>query len=225
MNYFGHAAVAARYSQDPLVALGAMLPDFVGFLRWPLPPLSDASLSVGVALHHATDRVFHRTPTFVSLNRAASEKLAALSVARGPARATAHVGVEMLLDACLAARRESCTAFRCALDEASGDHVRRALALPAQHHQRLLNVVRAIRERGAEVWSSEPSIVAQRLARTFATRPRLRLDDSVLPLVECWLESAYLEVQARSIDLEDELHRGLASEWSDPGKSGAATAG
>lgn len=106
VNFFGHAAVAswlgdAATVAGPGVALGAMLPDFAGMIRARLAVADDAAIARGVALHHATDAAFHGLPATLALMRELDERLARGGCARGPRRAVAHVGVELLLDGVL----------------------------------------------------------------------------------------------------------------------------
>ncbi|MBK9029986.1 MAG: hypothetical protein IPL61_01385 [Myxococcales bacterium] len=116
MNFFGHAAVASWHSAEPGVALGAMLPDFATMCGARLGPQDDAAIAAGVDLHHATDAAFHRAPVVVGLFREAEARLTARGVRRGPTRACAHVGVELLLDGVLLPEPAYQRAFRAGLD-------------------------------------------------------------------------------------------------------------
>lgn len=101
MNYFGHAAVASWCEPAGGSALGAMLPDFATMSRARLAEPSDADVARGIALHHETDRVFHQQPPVLALMRELDDRLARAGCARGPRRAVAHIGVELLLDGVL----------------------------------------------------------------------------------------------------------------------------
>lgn len=101
MNFFGHAAVASWYGDAAAVALGAMLPDFEAMCGARIAAVDDAGVGEGVALHHATDAVFHVAAPVRALFGEAERRLAARGVRRGPMRAAAHVGVELLLDGVL----------------------------------------------------------------------------------------------------------------------------
>jgi hypothetical protein len=108
VNFFGHAAVASwSIAGEPGRALGAMLPDFATMCRTRLdaPPSvgapNDDTVAAGVDLHHATDAAFHTLAPVTALMRELDERLAALGCARGPRRAVAHIGVELLLDGVL----------------------------------------------------------------------------------------------------------------------------
>ncbi len=104
MNYFGHAAVASwetRGDELGRVALGAMLPDFSVMSGARITSGGDPQIDRGVALHHATDAVFHTAPAVTGLFRETEARLVARGCRRGPTRAAAHVGVELLLDGVL----------------------------------------------------------------------------------------------------------------------------
>jgi hypothetical protein len=114
VNFFGHAAVAswglAPSAGEPTVAttdasgrvLGAMLPDFATMSGARLAePHDDDAVTTGIALHHATDAAFHRLAPVLALMRELDEHLDRLGCARGPRRAVAHIGVELLLDGVL----------------------------------------------------------------------------------------------------------------------------
>ena len=118
MNYFGHAAVASwRASRDELpgLALGAMLPDFAGMSGARIASTTDASIQRGIDVHHDTDAVFHHAPAVLALFRDAEARLTALGCRRGPTRAAAHVGVELLLDGTLLDDRAHRDAYTAAL--------------------------------------------------------------------------------------------------------------
>ena len=101
VNFFGHAAVASWTSSAPGVVFGAMLPDFSTMSGARVESTADADVTAGIALHHATDAAFHTLPVVTGLMRELDERLARLGCARGPRRAVAHIGVELLLDGVL----------------------------------------------------------------------------------------------------------------------------
>ena len=102
MNYFGHAAVASWTSARARRRCSARCCPTsrrcaaVGSTR-----SRDAAIAAGVALHHATDGAFHELPAVTGLMRELDDRLAAAGCARGPRRAVAHIGVELLLDGVL----------------------------------------------------------------------------------------------------------------------------
>jgi len=104
VNFFGHAAVASWASVSPVppgVVLGAMLPDFATMCGGRIDAADQADVTDGIALHHATDAVFHQLPVVTGLMRELDEQLVRGQCARGPRRAVAHIGVELLLDGTL----------------------------------------------------------------------------------------------------------------------------
>jgi hypothetical protein len=98
VNFFGHAAVASWSNAAPGVVLGAMLPDFATMCGGRIAAAADVEVTRGIALHHATDGAFHTLPVVTGLMRELDDQLAARACARGPRRAAAHIGVELLLD-------------------------------------------------------------------------------------------------------------------------------
>jgi acyl carrier protein phosphodiesterase len=106
VNYFGHAAVASwpeLGEPSPGTSLGAMLPDFATMCGARLAEPTDPAIAAGIALHHRTDGVFHKAAPVLALMRELDDRLSALGCARGPRRAVAHIGTELLLDATLLA--------------------------------------------------------------------------------------------------------------------------
>ncbi|CAN5889645.1 hypothetical protein BH11MYX3_BH11MYX3_40450 [soil metagenome] len=101
MNYFGHAAVASWRDGRGGLPLGAMLPDFSMMCGARIAGSDDEDVANGIALHHTTDAVFHRAPVVTGLMRELAARLERGGCARGPRRAAAHIGVELLLDGVL----------------------------------------------------------------------------------------------------------------------------
>ena len=169
MNYFGHAAVASWYSPDPGVVLGAMLPDFSTMSGARIAAADDASVARGIDLHHHTDGVFHPLAPVLALMRELDKHLADAGCARGPRRAVAHIGVELLLDGVLVGNAAFRTAYAAALahDPSSlrfkndGDDARMSALL------------RRLRGYGVPDDLQRPDAIVQRLARMLAHRPML----------------------------------------------------
>ena len=169
MNFFGHAAVASWRDESGATALGAMLPDFATMCRARLAEPADAGIAAGIDLHHATDAAFHQLPSVTALMRELDERLVRGGCARGPRRAVAHIGTELLLDGVLvedAGYRES-YARGLAHDESG---VRwRDVDAPA----RFAMLLARLRSHGAPDDLREPAAVTQRLHRMLAHRPLL----------------------------------------------------
>jgi len=119
VNYFGHAAVASGAflgtASSPGKSLGSMLPDFATMIGARLADAVDPDVAAGIALHHATDAAFHQAAPVLDLMRELDDRLGELGCARGPRRATAHIGTELLLDATLLAEEPYRASFLAAL--------------------------------------------------------------------------------------------------------------
>lgn len=218
MNFFGHAALAATHFRDqrPLpsaselstLCAGAMLPDFVGMLRLSRPELSDAVLARGVRFHHQTDEVFHELPAFVRLSREAFAWLSARGLPRGPSRAVAHIGVEMLLDEVFASDASAREQYRAALRVPLG--TRLSFPIPPDA-ERLAGLQRTLLERAETAFPASPELVAQRIRRTLAGRPRLATDDTAEELLARWVATTRPSVQSEGAEVFAALRRRLAN--------------
>jgi len=171
MNFFGHAAVAswARHTAGtPGVVLGAMLPDFATMCGGRIEGADDAEVTAGIALHHATDGVFHQLPVVTGLMRELDDHLVHGQCARGPRRAVAHIGVELLLDGTL-----------------TDDPAYRATYLSGLWHQPVLRwrdpatgprfeqLLERLRAYGVPEDLRQPASIVTRLQRILAHRPLL----------------------------------------------------
>jgi hypothetical protein len=175
VNYFGHAAVASWTTREPVVLLGAMLPDVATMCGARLAPgeaQADAAVGRGIALHEATDAAFHRLPAATALMRELDDRLEAAGCARGPRRAVAHVGTELLLDGVYVDDPEFRAAYLegIAAEPAAvawrGDEDGVASA-------RLAVVLGRMRGYGVPDDLRDPELVTQRLARILGPRPLL----------------------------------------------------
>jgi hypothetical protein len=194
MNFFGHAAVAASHfsaeANPPgarelaTLCAGAMLPDFIGMLRLSRPVLGDELLTRGVAFHHRTDEVFHDLPSFHRLSRQAFAWLSERQLPRGPARAVAHIGIEMLLDEVLAKERPARDAYLSALEVPIGAML--TFATPADA-ERLAALQKALLGRSATDRAPAAELVAERIVRTLSGRPRLATDEAGQLLLGGWV--------------------------------------
>lgn len=194
MNFFGHAALAAGHFEsrglEPAalarLCTGAMLPDFVGMLRLSRPEVRDDALARGVAFHHLTDHAFHDLRSFHELSQRTFAWLSERQLPRGPARAVAHVGIEMLLDEVMAEAPEAREAYLAALLVPLGT----ALYFePAGDLERFEKLRRTLYER-ATPHRVAPRLFAQRIRRTLEHRPRLATDDAGESLLAEWVHTA-----------------------------------
>lgn len=206
VNFFGHATVASWRSSDPSFVLGAMLPDFAAMIRARVPVVAGAPLERGVAFHHETDDVFHDTVAFRELTARAFIELTSAGVGRGAARAAAHVGIEILLDGVLADEREARHAYRHALEHAPTC----TLEWQSQgEHAAYTALIEGMRARGVSRSHCAPEVVAFRVERALAGRPRLALEAGEAKRIERWAERARHAVRDGAPSIVAEL-RALA---------------
>lgn len=173
MNYFGHALVASWRGAAPATTLGAMLPDFATMCGGKLASAQAPLVDVGLALHHATDAAFHNLPAVVGLMRELDHRLDELGCARGPRRAVAHVGVELLLDGVLVDDEVARAAYATAI---AGD-VEVAWDSGAERFAMLRDRLRTY---GVPDDLKSPTSIAQRLQRILMHRPLLKPNDADL---------------------------------------------
>jgi hypothetical protein len=214
MNFFSHAAVARRFSEDPEFVLGAMLPDFASMLGARLPEVTHETLARGVRFHHVTDHAFHDLEAFRMLSREAHTELRERGLGRGSARAVAHVGIEILLDITLGQSAPAQDAYLSGLEAGLHHDLAALLAWPARECERLRDLLETLRSRGV-VLDTSSAIVVERIKRTLARRPRLALGDDDPPRVFDWVEQARTRVvrstPALVASLHVELERRLAN--------------
>lgn len=218
MNFFGHAALAASHFSErpprlgvdllPTVCLGAMLPDFLGMLRLGRPTIHDASLATGVAFHHGTDEVFHELPGFQRLSRQAFAWLSQQHMPRGPARAVAHMGIEMLLDEVMADDDAARDAYCAALEVPLAPLL--DFASPTDG-ERLAGLQQALLTRGARQLRPPAALVADRIRRSLAGRPRLATDDAGQVLLGSWVTATRPLVTAEAPEVLATLRARLAN--------------
>jgi hypothetical protein len=187
VNWYAHALAAERHSPDPRCVLGAMLPDFASALRLRLAPPREGALALGCRLHVAADAAFHRAPEFLALVAAGRAALEAAGVARGPARAAAHVGVELRLDGWLARRHGRSAAFAAALALAADLAEDAALFRPAPAPARWRALCARLAAGELPEGYDCPARAALGVERALAGRARLALSTGERARVERWL--------------------------------------
>jgi hypothetical protein len=204
MNYFGHAAVANLRTASSRFVLGAMLPDLVMMAGVAAPrTFLDQDLNLGLLFHIETDALFHNTRAFIELNRRALSDLRARGVSRGPARACAHIGVEMWIDAELAKDDDTHFAYRSALQQiAHSRHV--LLPLPEEESERAVQLCEHLLTAGRGVFQPSAERFAFRLARTLSTRPPLAPSAEELRVIADYL-STFTDASERCAELMEEL--------------------
>lgn len=212
MNFFSHAVVAARRSEDPRWILGSMLPDFVSMAGLRLASVhGDRPLERGVAFHHACDDAFHGAPLFIELMERAREELERDGLDSGPAMAIGHVGVELLLDGHLVARDGVSKTYRYAMDEAADVAVllRFDGITPEQGEARWRQLCQRLVSAPVPQRYTEPAFVADRLIFILATRPRLAVPFGREPLVFDWAHRAAPKVAASAEALFEQVESRL----------------
>ncbi len=208
MNLVGHVAVAVRDTPTaaPPYLLGCMLPDLAAMARLRIGP-APGELGGGVAFHHATDAAFHSSRWFNRHNQSLRDHLLEAGVDRGPARACAHAGLEMLLDGELAA------------DPLVSDAVARAFT--SVHRPPTAAVVRdLVAEDSRGEWSQRltmigesldplsyrsPDVVAHRLHRMTSGRTRIELHAAQIPVVAAVLAAYRPDALADAFAVVDEV--------------------
>lgn len=192
MNYFGHAALAVLKGAPTAFVLGAMVPDLLQMTgkatverRRPEDPLSD--LQAGIEFHFETDRLFHDTKTFLELNQRALSQFRQAGISRGPTRAGAHLGVEMLFDSELVRSQEYSEGYLASLEYGVSSHELGELYGSAGETARLLCA--HLLERGVNVHTRDPERLSYRILRTLEGRPRLSPTKSEARLMANLLDS------------------------------------
>lgn len=206
MNLGGHIAVARRLSPDPAVWLGAALPDVGAMGRFNL--LGDkpvGAIAEGIAVHHATDDVFHSHDWFKEHQSVLFGRLAAAGIRRGAARAVAHVGPELLLDGELLTNRDIKRDVDLGMGQLAA-HIDAVelLVQPAKRAGWRIHLERVI-ERPAPSYFDDPYAVAQMLERILRNRPRLALDSEQVFKVGEILDEAHDAIVSSSHGLVDDL--------------------
>jgi len=214
MNFFSHAAVAGRFSGRPAFCLGAMLPDFCSMLGVRAPEVVDTTLAEGVRFHHVTDHAFHGLSRFRSFCIESARALDARGVARGTARAVAHVGVELFLDGFFAENDADRAAYLSGLDAGRIPGPESGMRWPAGEGTRLLELTAALAKRGV-VAKVPDRMMLERLERALARRPRLAIAAIDREPVAEWVELARPRVVASApllvAELTSEIERRMAA--------------
>ncbi|HJL19167.1 MAG TPA: hypothetical protein RMH99_26115 [Sandaracinaceae bacterium LLY-WYZ-13_1] len=186
MNFVGHAAVARWVGAEPRWVLGAMLPDLAGMARARVRDAADPRVAAGIAFHHVTDDAFHGAASFLRLQVEGAAALEGRGLGRGPARAVAHVGPELLIDGLLLEDEGTCAAYLDALEPPPG-----ALGLRFRGEggaDRFARLHARLRAHGLPDDYRSPARVGHRLVQILRRRPRLALPEEALPSVVPWLE-------------------------------------
>ncbi len=218
MNFFGHAMIAERYEATrgafrAEFVLGAMLPDFASMLRVRPPRALLPEVNAGLRFHHLTDDAFHGARSFLEISGEASRFLMSQGLSRGSARAVAHVGVELLLDAAFVSKRANeayLSAITCALTTRVAEQLSWATL---DGSIRFDELCQHLRRRGALPTQIAPEVIAERLRNILADRPRLTLDDAGQSVVRDWATRVGPSILSGAPLLLQEVEQRLASSF------------
>ncbi|HZR12611.1 MAG TPA: hypothetical protein VFC33_05110 [Acidimicrobiia bacterium] len=205
MNFVGHLALAApRGRSQPEFALGAALPDFAAMAGVRLTAAGGA-VGAGIAHHRACDEVFHAHPWFTARCYALRDALLASGVPRGPARACAHAGVELLLDGALMTDEQVRTQVDDVFARAS-DAPRDVVEIaPAPDRDRWRGALVRITTTLDPGRYADVRFAAERLRRMTARRPRLALPVEDLGTVAAQLAAIRSDVVSTAQDVVDDV--------------------
>lgn len=146
-----------------------MLPDFATMIGARLDDAVDPVVARGIAMHHRADGVFHVLPPVLALMRELGARLDAAGCARGPSRAVAHIGTELLLDGMLVGEASYRDAYLAALDA----DVRGVRWREPHGADRFPVLMSRLQQHGVPEDLRSAEAIAQRLARVLGGRPRL----------------------------------------------------
>lgn len=205
MNFFGHASVASWTAESSGSVLGAMLPDFATMSGARLAEPTDEAVARGIDLHHDTDAAFHHLPTVLELMRELDGRLQRAHCARGPRRAVAHIGVELLLDGVLVDEPAYRDNYLAGLGhdpsgvrwKHDGDDARFAMLLAR------------LRAHGVPVDLRKPESIANRLHRMLIHRPLLAPSSSDMVAIKHCLDEQQRSVTLATDNLLAELRAEL----------------
>lgn len=205
MNLGAHIVVAQRrLDNDPAYWLGSALPDIasMGGFRL-LGSTQHDRVTAGIAFHHRTDEAFHHHAWFNSIQFPLREALLDAGFSRGPARAIAHVGPELLLDGWLLGA--GADAIDAAFDVLGSlrDQLT-PLVLPEHRDRWSTHLDRASDWRPGHD-AHDHHAVARRLHRILERRARLGFDVSQIGEAARLLETVNQHIGDTAADFIDEL--------------------
>jgi acyl carrier protein phosphodiesterase len=172
-----------------------MAPDLLPLCGAVAVPETSPRVAAGQAHHRAVDAVFHANPAFTALLTWASGALRESGLGRGPARAVAHVGVELFLDGELARRARARHAYARSLRNAE---TTRAPFVWRDDTSRARWGALIARLRTGAVPDAyrDPDFVADRLIGALSRRPRLALAEGEARTLRAFLPSLGARVAA-----------------------------
>jgi GNAT superfamily N-acetyltransferase len=191
-----------------------MLPDLavIASVKLSDVPSSDPELTVGVALHHRTDAIFHDLPLVRGLMRDLTGRLLHYQCSRGAARVVGHIGMELLLDAELLTGLADCEAFVAALehplviDDVFVESINgRVDASP------IFAVLQRFRSHGVPRDLLQTDKIVYRLNRMLAHRPRLAPSQSDIAIITRALDEVRPRYQVAAQSVMLSLNAALAA--------------
>lgn len=157
----------------------------------------------GIAFHHRTDDAFHRHVWFTDIQRTLGEALTTAGLARGPARAIAHVGPELLLDGALVAAHGATIDSTVASMQAGVSDL-----LPlvrAEHEVRWDRHLQRVAHWEPAGEPHDPAAVARRLHRILDRRPRLAFASDSIDVVGELLDPVADHISSTAAEFIDEI--------------------
>jgi hypothetical protein len=200
LNFFGHAVAAQQIDDDPAFLLGAMAPDLLPLCGAVAGAVTSPRVAAGQAHHLQVDALFHGNPAFTDLLVWATRSLRERGLGRGPARAVAHVGVELFLDGELARRARAREVYLRSLIEAESARAPFEWTDDVSRERWRAMVVR-LRAGVIPDAYREPDFVAARLIGALAHRPRLALTDEGEGLLRAFLPALGARVREETAAL------------------------
>lgn len=212
-----------------------MLPDLCAMVGTPTPPAThprseaEAQLAQGLEFHLVTDAVFHQTPTFLAHNQRAVAALRGLGISRGPARASGHMGVEMLIDAVLVTEAEYLKGYQAALSWGSHHLKACATGMSWLGRAKLGGLCSLLLDRGAATFDSSVRRIADRIEGALSGRRLLAPTAPELTLISTWLaqdRAVQADVPQLLLELSclDDARAHLTAQHGVSGKKGRKTA-
>ena len=215
MNYVGHAHLAIRIDPSPDHVLGSMLPDFAAMCGSRLAHIEHTGVSTGVALHHATDLVFHGLEVFKDFCAEGAEDLMESGLSKASAVAVAHIGFELMLDGYVVGLDggDLARAYAEGLDAAASTRLGAGIAWRAPGAAAAFESLRAfLRDRGFPTVFRDAGFIASRLEHILARRPRFALEPEQSRVVDRWVRGAQENVLAAAPKLLARLESMLVPE-------------
>ncbi|HLM19834.1 MAG TPA: hypothetical protein VK549_18565 [Acidimicrobiia bacterium] len=211
MNLVGHVAVALAPDAPPPSTeflVGCMLPDLAAIARVRVSrPGGD--LGAGVAFHHACDAVFHELEWFRATNRALRDALVDAGIDSGPARASSHAGVEMLLDGRLVTDEVVDSQARVVLDAVNTGAPGLAPLAPVESRDAWVERLQMIGSSLDPGRYQDAQFVAERLHRMTSGRRRIELRDDDVDTVASALRDFQAGIGEAAPDVMAEVRRAV----------------